>query len=114
MSRSTLHYSPEFNLSLLGIEKLHPFDTGKSGKALSALRGRLGNDVVDSHIELVTDEAVNSDLLLVHSREYLTSLSRSSEVARILELPASRRQHVITLPLPPRAFHVPLSSYFLI
>ncbi len=87
MTRPTLHYSPEYNLSLLGIEKLHPFDTGKSGKALSALRGRLGNDVVDSHIELVAEEVSSSDLLLTHSQKYLVSLSRSSEVAQILELP---------------------------
>ncbi|XP_043934043.1 histone deacetylase 11 isoform X3 [Protopterus annectens] len=64
-------YSPEYNITFLGLEKLHPFDAGKWGKVINFLKEE----------KLVTDdtivearEATEEDLLVVHTRRYLNKL----------------------------------------
>lgn len=32
-------YSPEYNITFMGLEKLHPFDAGKWGKVIRFLKG---------------------------------------------------------------------------
>ena len=34
-------YSPHYNISFLGFEKLHPFDSGKWGKVYNFLKGKM-------------------------------------------------------------------------
>lgn len=38
-SRWPIVYSPRYNITFLGLEKLHPFDAGKWGKVISLLKG---------------------------------------------------------------------------
>lgn len=35
-------YSPRYNITFMGLEKLHPFDAGKWGKVISFLKGMEG------------------------------------------------------------------------
>lgn len=36
-------YSPRYNITFLGLEKLHPFDAGKWGKVINFLKGMAGH-----------------------------------------------------------------------
>ena len=36
-------YSPEYNIRFLGLEKLHPFDSGKWGRTVKFLNGNIIN-----------------------------------------------------------------------
>lgn len=40
-------YSSEYNISFLGLEKLHPFDSGKWGRIIEFLKGLLKLDVLN-------------------------------------------------------------------
>lgn len=33
-------YSPNYNITFMGLEKLHPFDAGKWGKVITFLKGK--------------------------------------------------------------------------
>lgn len=33
-------YSPRYNITFMGLEKLHPFDAGKWGKVINFLKGK--------------------------------------------------------------------------
>lgn len=33
-------YHPDYNITFMGLEKLHPFDAGKWGKVIHFLRGK--------------------------------------------------------------------------
>ncbi|XP_064422289.1 histone deacetylase 11 isoform X2 [Latimeria chalumnae] len=77
-------YSPDYNITFLGLEKLHPFDAGKWGKVVNFLKEE----------KLITDdtivearEATEEDLLVVHTRRYLNKLKWSFVVATITEIP---------------------------
>lgn len=41
-SRWPIVYSPRYNITFMGLEKLHPFDAGKWGKVISFLKGMEG------------------------------------------------------------------------
>uniref|UniRef100_A0A8C4W1L1 Histone deacetylase 11 n=1 Tax=Gopherus evgoodei TaxID=1825980 RepID=A0A8C4W1L1_9SAUR len=34
-------YSPDYNITFMGLEKLHPFDAGKWGKVINFLKGNI-------------------------------------------------------------------------
>ncbi|XP_072844966.1 histone deacetylase 11 isoform X2 [Pogona vitticeps] len=77
-------YSPDYNITFMGLEKLHPFDAGKWGKVVNFLK----------EAKLITDdsvvrarEATEEDLLVVHTRQYLNRLKWSFVVATITEIP---------------------------
>lgn len=76
---------PEYDLSLFGIEKLHPFDTKKYSRALALTRDRLG-DGLDELLVQVDREVSVEELRRVHSADYLKRLKKSWNIARILEL----------------------------
>jgi len=78
-----LVYESGYNIGCLGIEKLHPFDTGKYGKVFESLK-RLGIKAGQFH---KPGEASYKDLELVHTKRYLESLKNSAQVARVAELP---------------------------
>ena len=88
MTSTKIHYSPEYNLTLLGLEELHPFDASKAGKALALLRQQVGENLVAQHLVPVISEATPEALELAHSRGYLESLTQSVNVAAALELGA--------------------------
>ncbi|XP_041348095.1 histone deacetylase 11-like isoform X2 [Gigantopelta aegis] len=76
-------YSPEYNIGFLGLEKLHPFDSGKWGKIFEFLKeeGMVRDDTV-----VTPAEAAESDLMVVHPKAYINSLKHSINVAGITEI----------------------------
>ncbi|MCK5242346.1 histone deacetylase [bacterium] len=78
-------YSPQYDISVLGIENLHPFDTKKYGKVFGYLKQTQGL----SSSQFYTPLEVTKDLLLtVHTQAYLNSLKKSQIVAEIAEIHA--------------------------
>ena len=84
-----LVYSPRYDFSLFGIERLHPFDARKFSRAWSTIRNRLGPEL-DRYWQKPKAPATESELLLVHSKAYLETLTRSAVVAKALEIAALR------------------------
>ncbi|MBD3343989.1 MAG: hypothetical protein GF401_02890 [Chitinivibrionales bacterium] len=80
-------YSPGYNISVLGIENFHPFDTKKYTRIYRRLKKemKLCSKQFDEPRMVTTKE-----LQLIHSEEYLESLRRSKVVARITGIPALR------------------------
>ncbi|KAL8611213.1 Histone deacetylase 11 [Nucella lapillus] len=68
-------YCSEYNISFLGMEKLHPFDAGKWGNIINFLKdaGMVRDDTL-----VVPVEATEEDLLAVHTKRYLSSLKLTS------------------------------------
>lgn len=85
VERLPIVYHQSYNISLFGLEKIHPFDSTKYGKVYNALCNRLHVDERSFYApeKPVTDE----DLLLVHGQAYLDSLNSSSVIFRIAGLP---------------------------
>ncbi|MFK7920693.1 MAG: histone deacetylase [Bacteroidia bacterium] len=97
-----LIYRSEYNIGLMGLEKLHPFDTAKYGKAYKSLKTAL--DLKSE--QFVSVEAVShADLELVHNSIYLSRLEESSVIAQVAEmeilgsLPASVLKKNLLLPM---------------
>ncbi|XP_040215309.1 histone deacetylase 11 isoform X2 [Rana temporaria] len=69
-------YSSDYNITFIGLEKLHPFDSGKWGKVINFLREEklITNDTI-----VTAREATEEDLLVVHTRRYLNKLKKSFE-----------------------------------
>ncbi|GAA6100425.1 histone deacetylase 11 isoform X2 [Tachysurus ichikawai] len=86
-------YSPTYNITFLGLEKLHPFDAGKWGKVIHFLKEE--QFITDETI-VAAREASEEDLLVVHTKCYLSRLKNdilegsrewSLVVATITEIP---------------------------
>ncbi|WP_417388160.1 histone deacetylase [Gimesia sp.] len=78
-------YSPKYNIGFYGLERLHPFDSRKYGRAWKQLRARFGKSLRQIHVS--PERAVSrEELLLVHTEGYLKQLSNSMYVAQALEL----------------------------
>lgn len=77
-------YHPHYNITLWGIEKLHPFDSCKFSKVVSGLQQ---NGIISGPQQLVRPMAVSYELLgQVHTQEYLQQLQTSSlKVAQVIE-----------------------------
>ena len=80
-------YHPRYNIGFFGLERLHPFDSRKYGRAWSLLEKELGSQLLDCHVR-VDRPVSDSELLLVHSRAYLDSLRNAKAIATTLEMPA--------------------------
>jgi len=102
LSQLPIIFSPHYDISLYGLENLHPFDTAKYGKVYAYLKDELG--IAQErfiHPSPVTEE----ELLKVHSKQYLDSLGSSQVIAGIAELgmlaalPAALLQEKILLPM---------------
>lgn len=76
-------YHPGYNITFYGLERyLHSFDSQKYGKVFHRLK-----TIFPDMIHYQPDgEITEEDLLLVHTKAYLDSLSYSSTVARITEV----------------------------
>ncbi len=84
----SLIYHPRYNITAFGLERLHPFDGRKYRRihdALIAWGLRHKKDFVRPQ------PAAHSDLLRVHTTDYLQSLRRPKVLANILEVPIVRR-----------------------
>ncbi|XP_059800090.1 histone deacetylase 11 isoform X2 [Hemitrygon akajei] len=76
-------YSPDYNITFLGLEKLHPFDSGKWGKIVNFLKEEM---MIKDETIVKALEAQEDDLLVVHSKRYLNKLKWSFIVATITEI----------------------------
>ncbi|XP_016088119.1 histone deacetylase 11 isoform X2 [Sinocyclocheilus grahami] len=77
-------YSPEYNITFMGLEKLHPFDAGKWGKVIRFLNEE---QFITDEVIALAREASEVDLLVVHTACYLNRLKWSLVVATITEIP---------------------------
>ncbi|XP_029768929.1 histone deacetylase 11 isoform X3 [Terrapene carolina triunguis] len=77
-------YSPDYNITFMGLEKLHPFDAGKWGKVINFLKEE---KLIADDLIVQAREATEEDLLVVHTRRYLNKLKWSFVVATITEIP---------------------------
>lgn len=85
-----LVYSKHYNIGLFGLERLHPFDSRKYGRAWTVLRRRFGRQL-DANWIRPRRPAATDQLRLIHTAEYLSSLRKPDNVADALELPPLRR-----------------------
>ncbi|XP_062320320.1 histone deacetylase 11 isoform X3 [Osmerus eperlanus] len=77
-------YSPDYNITFMGLEKLHPFDAGKWGKVIHFLKEE--QFITEGNL-VEAREATDEDLLVVHTKQYLRKLKWSLVVATITEIP---------------------------
>ncbi|XP_030853161.1 histone deacetylase 11 isoform X1 [Strongylocentrotus purpuratus] len=86
-------YSPDYNISFLGFEKLHPFDSGKWGKVYNLLKKE---GMFCDETTVCPLEATEDDLLVAHTKQYISRLKKdisegfpkwSISVAGITEIP---------------------------
>ena len=76
-------FSPRYDIRVLGVEKLHPFDSEKYGKVHRYLVEKVG---IDEGAFFVPEPASDEVLLLVHTPSYLNSLNNSENIALIAEV----------------------------
>ncbi len=85
-----LVYSPKYDLTLYGLERLHPFDGRKYSRAWKRIQAALG-DRADAFVEKPEEPVSDDRLRLVHGQAYLDTLARSTAaIAQALELPFLR------------------------
>lgn len=80
--------SPRYDHRLCGLQRLHPFDAHRAGRALAALRSRIAG--IDALLREPAGPVTDEDLLRVHTPEYLRSLRSSAAIARAIEVPLLR------------------------
>jgi histone deacetylase 11 len=83
-------YHPGYNIHFLGVERLHPFDSRKYGRAWAVLREQFGR-ALNRYRLRVDRPATEAELLAVHASEYLAKLRSSAYLAQALEVPPVRR-----------------------
>ncbi|XP_021187443.2 histone deacetylase 11 [Helicoverpa armigera] len=79
-----LVYDDNYNVSFMGLEKFHVFDSKKWRNIIQYLKEA---DFIKDENLVKPLEAQKSDLLIVHSKKYLKSLKWSPKVAVIAEVP---------------------------
>jgi histone deacetylase 11 len=89
MTVPRVFYTPEYDISFWGIEKLHPFDSRKASRAWQRAHETLGAEL-DRSRAAPAAPADREALKLIHSEEYLDRLKRSSVIASVLEMPVVR------------------------
>jgi histone deacetylase 11 len=80
-------YSPRYDITAFGLERLHPFDSTKYRRIRDWLV-RQGLRKVGDFVR--PPPLTRADLLRVHTPEYLRSLRQRDVLARILEVPLMR------------------------
>jgi len=78
-----IFYRDEYNISFMGLEKLHPFDSQKYGKVFSYLKAK---GVLDESKIVSPPKPQKSLLVSFHSAEYLESLKGAINLTEILEV----------------------------
>jgi len=80
-------YSRHYNIGLLGLERLHPFDSRKYGRAWRCLKRHFGPSLRQMSVR--PQRPIRRDELLdVHQSRYLDRLREPKYVASALEVPA--------------------------
>ncbi|HYH63297.1 MAG TPA: hypothetical protein VD866_01220 [Urbifossiella sp.] len=85
-----LVYDRRYNIGFLGLERFHPFDSRKYGRAWKAV-GREVRRLRDRAWVGVPRPASDADLAAVHDPAYLLTLRDPTVLAVALELPFVRR-----------------------
>ncbi len=85
-----LVYTHRYNIGLFGLERLHPFDSRKYGRAWQAV-GREQQRRRNRAWLGVPRPVSSADLATIHDPAYLNRLSDSHELAAALELPLVAR-----------------------
>ena len=85
MTNPRVFYTPSYDISLWGIERLHPFDSCKATRAWRLIEKALGgrSQAVAAH---PTSPAKMNALQQIHTTQYLDSLRSSAVVARAVEI----------------------------
>jgi histone deacetylase 11 len=79
-----LVYSPRYNITACGLERLHPFD----GRKYARIHDWLIRQGLRKSRDFITPRPCSrADMLRVHTAEYLRSLRDRRVLARILEVP---------------------------
>uniref|UniRef100_A0A5F9D1H1 Histone deacetylase 11 n=1 Tax=Oryctolagus cuniculus TaxID=9986 RepID=A0A5F9D1H1_RABIT len=81
-SRWPIVYSPRYNITFMGLEKLHPFDAGKWGKVINFLKEE---KLLTDGMLVEAREASEEDLLVVHTRRYLNELKGNGHERDFME-----------------------------
>ncbi len=76
-------YSNRYNISVLGVEKFHPFDTKKFEKVINHLKKNM--NITENQL-IAPKKVTKEELLLVHSKNYLDSLENSLNIAKVVEI----------------------------
>lgn len=86
--KSEFVFSENYDIDIFGIEKIHPFDGKKYGRAWRLFRESIGNELatITLHDQLADDEF----LLLGHLKEYIGSLTKASNIAQVVEISLAR------------------------
>jgi histone deacetylase 11 len=74
-------YSPRYNIGFFGLERLHPFDSHKYGRAYRELRKHFGPRLKSLTV-FPPSPIPREQLLNVHADYYLDSLRQPAVVAR--------------------------------
>lgn len=77
-------YRPEYNISFLGLERLHPFDSQKYARAIGFLTAE---NIIKADQYHAAPIVTSEQLAAAHRPEYLESLQDSGVVASITEIP---------------------------
>lgn len=80
-------YSPNYNISVLGIEHFHPFDSQKYRKVFS---GIIQKQALFPSRFYKPDIVTDKELLTVHTEGYINSLKKSRVIAQVVEIPLLR------------------------
>ena len=83
-------YSRRYDIGLLGLERLHPFDSRKYSRAYGLLRREFGSGL-QRHVASPTSATSVAALLSVHSDAYLKQLKNSVYLANALEVAPLKR-----------------------
>lgn len=96
LAKIPILYNPSYDITAFGIEKLHPFDSSKYSKIFNFLVGNKNDSINNNGIfdksELIYENKFHqcisrNDLLQVHTTFYLSSLTSSMQIMKIVELP---------------------------
>jgi histone deacetylase 11 len=79
-------YTPQYDLHLMGLEKLHPFDGRKFSRAWLTAYKSIGSRLKQRTFQ-PPRPAECDELLTVHSEAYLNKLNSPRYVAEVIELP---------------------------
>jgi histone deacetylase 11 len=78
-------YSSQYNIGFMGLQRLHPFDSAKWGKIFDHLQE--AGMIKGKEDILEPREITKRELQMVHTEEYLESLTSSMNVAMVVEVP---------------------------
>lgn len=96
---------PGFDMSLLGLERFHPFDAHRAGRTLAVLRVLFGAEALQPLLATPSGPICDGDLALAHTPGYREALQDRRVIARALEapmlgwLPAAMLRKRLVLPM---------------